>query len=106
MCKDLTFVKFCIIFELMNYLKHSKMTHKATHYTDDSIKSFNVGDIIEYPDGGKEQVIGKWIDSFTTYDLIQMSFINIKKNGQRGKLKRWGKYRKFKTTYNLNHIKP
>ena len=73
------------------------MKHFVTSYTDFNTCFARVGDILEYPDKTKAKVIFKSTDLVNGYYLTQVETINIKKNGNTGKLNNWMKFRHYET---------
>lgn len=68
---------------------------KANSYLDTEILKSEVSTIIEFPDKTKQEVIFKCTDKMNGYYLTQIKTINIKKNGQKGLLTNWIKFKHY-----------
>ena len=65
---------------------------KANSYLDSNIRFSAVGDSITFPDEEVKRVIFKDVCEIDSGFLTQIQLINIKKNGQEGKLTAWLKF--------------
>ena len=68
---------------------------KVTDYLDINFLKTQIGTIVEYPDNSKQKVIFKSTDKCENYYLTQIQTINIKKNGELGKITAWLKFRHY-----------
>lgn len=71
---------------------------KVKNHLDLNFLKTEVGDIVEYPDNTKEQVIFKTTDKVENYYLTQIQTNNIKKNGKLGHLTSWLKFKHYGLT--------
>ena len=68
---------------------------QVNSYIDSNFLQTKVGQVVEYPDNSKEQIIFKETCKIANYFLTQIQTNNIKKNGELGRKTSWLKFKHY-----------